>query len=291
MPAAATLNDLMPPFWRAYDASARLLPAALRAERLYSAYFEPMTATYRRAGTGRIEPPLVARWLASFDPIAPAVRSLHAGFAASYAGHLARFAEAFPDFDAQASPVALLPSLFRFDAHLEPDGASLPLFFGPDGIVRYHGAGADLGVLFSHEIFHCYQAQKNPAISLDPHAPVYASLWLEGVATWVSERLNPGASLLHVLLDDEALYRRGPQTLRRVARALLDRLDSREDADQAAFFSSGAAAEWPARAGYYVGLRVARRVGETLAPAAMAALPAPFVRERLAHELAVLARA
>lgn len=287
------LTDLMPPFWHAYDEIPPALPAAQRAARLIAAYFEPSASSYRRAGMGAVAEPSIAKWLASFDPLAPHVRALHERFAVTLGSHLGRFRDAFADFDAGASPIVLLPSLFRFDAHLEPDGASLPLFFGPDGIVRYHGADADLGVLFAHEIFHCYQAQKNPALSLDPHAPVYASLWIEGVATWVSERMNPRASLLHVLLDDEALYRRGPDVVRPVARTLLDRLDSRADADQALFFSAGTTADgsgWPGRAGYYVGLLAARRIGERMSPAAMAALPAADVRANLVRELTELTR-
>lgn len=179
-----------------------------------------------------------------------------------------------------------MPSLLNFDAHLEPDGHALPLFFGPDGIVYYHGAGADLGVLFSHEMFHCYQGQMNPSMCLDPKAPVFVSLWMEGTATYASERLDPDADQLHVLLDDRTLARTDPATLRRVAQALLQRIDATDDASQQMFFSTGDhGGDWPARVGYFVGLQIARRLGATLSLPQMAALPAPRVREVLVQGL------
>jgi len=259
-------------------------------DRLRTDFIASQQAIYDRAGMARITAEQLTTWLPRFDAMAAEVRSLHSAFAASYDTHMHGFTRAFPDFDPASAPVFVLPSLFRFDAHLEPHGSSLPLFFGLDGVVRYHGNRADLGVLFAHEFFHCYQAQKNPSLSLDAQAPVYGGLWIEGVATYVSERLNPDASLLHVLLDDEELLRRGPVYRRQVALTLLDRIDSRRDADLAAFFSSGYRGEWPARAGYYVGLLAARNIGRSLNMVQMAALATPQVRERLVEQLEQLAR-
>ncbi len=277
------LQDHMPAFWQAYDAHPDGPPDA-RAQALVQAFFAPRAADYRRAGVPAT-PDRVARWLPTFDAMAADVRDVHRRFGDGYARHLAGFRAALPDFDGQASPVALLPSLLHFDAHLQPDGAQLPLFFGPDGIVRFHGAGADLGVLFAHELFHCYQAQMNPSMCLAEHPPVYAGLWIEGTATYASERLQPGASLLHVLLDAPELLAMDAAAVRTVARALLAHLDRTDDAAQALFFDAGTHGDWPPRAGYLVGLHCARRVGEALALPAMARLPAPRVREALASAL------
>jgi len=287
--APTALTDLMPRFWRVYDRDASA-PLPARVNRLRSDFIASQQTIYDRAGMVRITAEELTTWLPRFDAMADEVRSLHRGFAAAFDTHMHGFTRAFPDFDAASAPVFVLPSLFRFDAHLESHESSLPLFFGLDGVVRYHGNHADLGVLFAHEFFHCYQAQKNPSLSLDPQAPVYGALWLEGVATYVSERLNPDASLLHVLLDDDELLRRGPAYRRKMALALLDRIDSRRDADLAAFFASGYRGEWPARAGYYVGLLAARNIGRSLDMVQMAALSTPQVREQLVEQLKQLAR-
>ena len=281
--------DRMPAFWLAYDKS-RSAPLGLRAATLLDAFFVPEEALLRRAGMRLPPPRQLAEWLAAFDPIAEAVRTVHARLVADYSANLGRFIDTFKDFDASASPVYLMPSLFRFDAHLEPDGHSLPLFFGPDGIVKFHGADADLSVLIAHEIFHCYQAQRNPGLSLDPAPPLYVGVWIEGTATYASEQLNPGASLKHVLLDDAALLRDGPPTASRVAGALLARIDSTADTDTTAFLGAGYRGDWPARAGYYLGLLAARRIGRTLSLSEMAALPATQVRERLIAALTDIRR-
>jgi hypothetical protein len=284
-PPQPALDDRMPAFWQAYDAS-RTQPEDARIEALLANFFQLNEALYRRAG-GRVPDDTALRaWLPVFDPMAPSVRQLHARLVADLPAHVEHFVAALPDFDPAASPMVLMPSLFRFDAHLEPDGAQLPLFFGADGIVRYHGPTADLGVLMSHEIFHCYQAQRQPALSLDPQPTLFSGLWLEGTATYASERLNPGASLRHVLLDDEALWRDGPALAPRIATEVLARIDSTADADLSAFLSAGHQGDWPARAGYYIGLLAARRIGRTLGLREMASLPAPQVRERLAAALA-----
>ncbi|HET7863841.1 MAG TPA: hypothetical protein VFL86_05480 [Burkholderiaceae bacterium] len=271
--------DLMPNFWHTYDAG-RALQMPERAEGLRREFFEPHADTYRQAGSKLPDDAAIGRWLASFDGIAPSVRDMHHRFAHELARHSAAFRIALPDFDPQRSPIYLLPSMDRFDAHLEPHANGLPLFFAPDGIVRYHGAGADLSVLFTHEIFHCYQGQMNPGMTQDTRAPVYVNLWVEGGATYASERLNPQASLHHVLLDDDVLLREGPGTATRVAKALLDRIDATDDATLNSFFSMGWRGPWPARAGYYVGLLVARDWARTMDLQALAAMPRERVREQ-----------
>ena len=280
--------DLMPDFWTVYgEPSSENLPQ--RAQRLFDGFFRKHHDVYRLAG---VEAKLddVVRWLPGFDGRAPAAHVVHMRFARDYAGNLRRFRSALPDFDDRASPVTLLPSLMHFDAHLQPNGSSLPLFFGPDAIVYFHGADADLAVLFSHELFHCYQGQMNPAMCLDPAAPLYASLWMEGTATYASERLNPGASPVHVLLDDTKLAHLEMSSMRAAAQAMLSHLDARDEATQSLFFETGHHGDgWPPRVGYAVGLQIARGLGAAMSLPQMAALPAPGVRETLAHALQRLA--
>lgn len=280
--------DLMPDFWDVYDGTLdEDLPT--RAQALSQRFFHQHEDQYQLAGV-RFKQDDVARWLPGFDGRAAATRAVHLRFVRDYGGNLGRFRSALPDFSDRASPVTLLPSLMHFDAHLQPNGSSLPLFFGPDAIVYYHGADADLDVLFSHELFHCYQGQKNPAMCLDPAAPLYVSLWMEGTATYASERLNPGASPLHVLLDDAALAQADASSLRAAAQAMLSKLDARDEATQSLFFEAGHHGDgWPPRVGYAVGLRIARALGTTMSLPQMAALPAQRVRETLAQALQRLA--
>jgi hypothetical protein len=292
-PAELRLNDHMTPFWPAYDA-ARALPPEQRGASLLARYFAPRRALYAMAGIPFPEPARIDRWLAGFDPTAEAVRQTHARFAGEFRRIAAGFRAACPDFDGAASPVYLLPSLGWFDGHLEPDGSTLPLFFGLDQIVRLHGPQADLGVLLSHEIFHCYQGQGNPDLFLAKTAPLYANLWGEGSAVYASERFNPSARLHDLLLHQDALLRDGPAVAPRVAAMLRERLDSTEPADAAPFFSlstKGAQPDrpWPDMIGYYIGLLCARDIGRGMSLHDIAFLPAEPMRERLDAALARIA--
>lgn len=280
--------DLMPRFWAVYDAHlAEDLPSRARA--LFEKFFLVHADVYLLTSyTATLDD--VTRMLPGIDRRAAAARTVHAEFAHQYAGNVARFRAVLPDFDGRASPVTLLPSLGHFDAHLQPNGVNLPLFFDPDLIVYHHGTDVDLDVLFSHELFHCYQGQKNPAMCLDPVAPLYVSLWNEGTAVYASERMNPGASPLHVLLDDRGLLQADDISLRAAARAMLSSLDATDAATQSLFFDTGPHSDaWPPRAGYAVGLQIARGLGATMSLPQLAELPARRVRETLAQALRTMA--
>lgn len=278
--------DLMPAFWAAYQAAGH---GADRAQRLHDDFFLPHAEVYAAAD---LKPDVkrIARWLPSFDAIAADVRRVVADFPAIYAGHVARFRGAFPDFDQARAPIYLMPSLFAFDGHLSPWGKQLPLFIGADGMVRYHGRTPDLAVFLDHESFHLYQAQLAPQLMLNPAPPIYATLWTEGAATYVSERLNPDAALLHVLLDDQHLADASAATKHKLAAAMLPVLDSTTDDDATRFFSAGAKDLLPSRGGYLIGLEVARRIGRDIPLADLPRLQGKALRERVAAELADLAK-
>jgi hypothetical protein len=293
--AAAALRaggvvDLMPGFWRVMDAAPHGSPAE-RARRIADDYLRPNGAVFDAAGLGKITPARIERWLGQVEPLLPAIRKLDGGIDAIWTANMRVFRKTFPAFDPRISPTYFMPSFFSFDAHLEPHDGVLPLFVGLDGIVHYHGAGANLAVLLSHELFHCEHAQRSPSVALQDPERIYKILWAEGLATYVSERMNPKASRLDVLLDGKRLDAEGDAYVPAWAKALSDSLDSTAPADQARFFSAGYEGAWPPRGGYLVGLLIARRLGRTRSLAALAALPAPQVRTLMAAELARLAKA
>jgi len=280
-PDSAELIDLMPDFWRIHDqphASARE-----RATALSQAFFAAHAAAYADAGLQLPALDAVQQWLAEIADLVPLMRMIHVGFLSAYQIAQAVFKRNFPDFEPALSPVILMPSLLRFDAHLEPKGLGkpLPLFFGVDGMARFHGAAGSVPVLFAHEMFHCYHAQRVPELMLDPQAPVYAAVWTEGLATWVSQALNPQASALQILLDDQRLATDGPRSVKLAAREMLATLDSRQDADLAKFVSYGWKGAWPARIGYLVGAQVAEHAARTRTLSALAGLDAHGARALL----------
>lgn len=276
--------NLMPAFWSAYDETR---DASDRVQALAAAFFAPHADVYAGAGL-KTTPERLARWLPDFDSIADQVRGLSDGFGHHYERHARHFQIEFPDFRRDQAPIYLMPSLFGFDGHLRPWKGRLPLFIGIDGIVRYHGAGANLSVFLDHESFHLYQAQVLPDLVMDDNPPVYGSLWTEGIATYVSERLNPDSSLEQVLLDDVKLAQVDETTVRELAAKLLSVLDSTAPEDSSRFFSAGHAGPEPARGGYLVGLIIARKIGSTMSPAQLPRIPTTTVRRLLEQHLTAL---
>ncbi|WP_031370048.1 hypothetical protein [Lysobacter antibioticus] len=278
--------DLMPKFWQAYDETR---DADDRARALAATFFSEHAEVYAGAGL-KPTPERLGKWLPDFDAMAGQVRKLSAGFGHHYRRHVRHFQVEFPDFRRERAPIYLMPSLFGFDGHLRPWQDKLPLFIGIDGIVRYHGADANLSVFLDHESFHLYHAQVLPDLIVDDDPPVYGSLWSEGIATYVSERLNPDASLLQVLLDDRKLAQADAATVRDLAAGLLKVLDSVAPDDSNRYFSAGHKGPEPARGGYLVGLILARRIGRDLPLAQLPQVPTPKVRLLLEQHLAELAQ-
>jgi Putative zinc dependent peptidase (DUF5700) len=278
----------MPAFWRSYDPVARGRLDE-QAAALAKGFFEPQKAVYERAGIHRIDLDSIARWLTKVSHLIPDMRRLHQRFAADYGRYVSRFEQAFPDFNKGAWPIYFLPSLLHFDGHLQQSEGELPLFFGVDGIVQFHGPNPNLGVLFAHETFHCYQAQQNPGVVLADKSPLYTALWGEGGATWISERLNPHASELSVLLDDRALLATSREQLEAAAGALLIKFDSLDDADAKPFFTAGWSGSWPARVGYLIGLQIARRVGPTMSIQRFVRLSLTEMRSLYARQVQAIA--
>ncbi len=71
------------------------------------------------------------------------------------------------------------------------------MLFGVDAIAILHGP-EDMPSFFAHELFHIYHRQVMGARLPDPDSVTWWSLWEEGLATYVSQRLNPALSAQQV---------------------------------------------------------------------------------------------
>ena len=281
--ALEAYTDLMPQFWVVYDI-ARHQPMQARIESLMSGFFVPNADIYAGAGV-TLSADNVANWLKNFDSLAESVRALSLKIPETIHAQLPRFQANLRDFDINAGRIYFLPSLFWFDGHLQPWRGIFPLFIGVDGIVQYHGTGADLTVFINHELFHVYHAQRNPAMLLDPNPPIFVELWIEGLAVYASQLMSPSAERVHVLLDDLILAAAKPGTLTYAAAELLKCLDSKSSKDDQRFFLTGYVGDLPARTGYLVGLTIAERIGRSMSLIAMAKLDQSAVRDLVAREL------
>jgi uncharacterized protein YjaZ len=136
------------------------------------------------------------------------------------------------------------------------------LYFGVDELARLHGSSGNLKVILQHELFHQYHYQIAPEISEDRAA--WAFMWEEGLATYVSQRLNPGTTANQVLVTPDRLSQLAQPHLPDLARLLLDNADSTNPNDYIELFSAEQTPSgFPARSGYFVGYRVAEKLAVT----------------------------
>jgi hypothetical protein len=215
------------------------------------------------------------------------IRKLHALFEQQEPAILDRFCQAFPDFAPGKVKIYLMLSLFQFDAKI-PSEHPDSLLIGLDGLARFHGTDAPLAVILSHEFFHLYHFQVNPLPKNPDDLPLYRLLWQEGLAVYVSQQLNNGASLADVLLDPR-LATNGPAWVRPEAKRLFLCLDSREDITAAHFLAKSENGEVPGRMGYLIGYDVATRLAQNRSLSSLARLRDPGLRFAFRREVYRLA--
>lgn len=217
-------------------------------------------------------------YLQQVQPYLPVMRKLHAEVKGEVGPAEARFLAAFPDFATDVT-VVYLPSFMHFDGQTTElrDGRTAVLF-GVDGIARFHGDDADLAVLFSHELFHAYHNQVNPAVF--KQQALYAKLWEEGLASYVSAQLNPSASEAVVMLDSK-LAAADPGWVPDIARRFLMKYDSTSSDDAAQFFNAGYQGDLPVRSGYLLGYRVCQELGKKYDLKALARLNGDALRAQI----------
>jgi hypothetical protein len=277
--------NAMPAFW-AFESELGSMKTPERIARLFrQKVIQPHWVVYSKSEFKKnITDEGITDYLKQTQPDLGAMRSLSARIGQQTSAASKRFAQAFPQFDGKASMIYYLPSFYRFDGQMTKVDGKNAILFGLDGIARYHGADADLGVLFSHELFHIHHARTSPALFADEeHTPVYIGIWIEGLATYVSEQLNPQASALQVLLDDKALLERGIPRAGEIAGMILDRFDSAQPEDAGRFLSFGDKGDIPGRSGYLIGYLVAKRLGAGRTLQELAALKGERLRS-LVHE-------
>jgi len=201
-----------------------------------------------------------------------------------------QFRKTFPDFVAKR-PVSVVCSLGAFDGGTRKVEGKSMLLFGPDVIAAIRPRGFNLRPFLEHELFHVHHE------ALHPDAPenVAASLWEEGLATYVSAALNPGATHDEVSVPN-ALVAEATPRIPELAGRLLAHLDDPATGrvyKQFFYGSTEKNPEVPPRSGYLVGWRIAEALGKTRSLAQLAALTPAESRalvERALRELQAGAR-
>ncbi len=169
--------------------------------------------------------------------------------------NLDTFVKRFPDFKKDFE-IYVIHSLGEMDGGTRTIGNKEVFIFGVDNIVKLHNGSNDTP-FFHHELFHLYYAQFSTN-----DKKIYSSLWEEGLATFLSEELNPGSSVADLMLDiPEGLKHNCDKNLQFLFKTLSTRLNSGLDKDYESFFLlSSQNLTIPRRAGYYLGYLIAKEI-------------------------------
>lgn len=174
----------------------------------------------------------------------------------------ADFAKTFADFRCDAD-VAFGISLLHFDGHGYNDKSGREkMRFGIDMIALLHEP-QDMPAFFAHELFHIYHAQ---ALGVHPEDDdrTWWAMWEEGLATYVSRQMNAPQTEQQVLWipPDLVAQMEKPGVMKETAKQMLADFDTTEHYRN--WFTVGHSAPGlPARAGYFMGLRMAEELGQT----------------------------
>jgi hypothetical protein len=283
--------NLMPPFWRFWDAAKdqpQSTQLSLFDEMLVKEHPEVFRESVLSIGRGG---PNLSTQIANFLRGAPAniaaMRKLSDSVEADLPLYLSGFQKVFPDFACQNS-IYFFVSLGAFDGAVRPVNGHPALLFGVDVIARIHPQD-ELGAFFDHELFHAYHRQII-GMGGGMGEPLYRALWEEGLATYVSGVLNPRVSESAILGRPEDLAARAKPFLSQIALELLQNMNSRSpDLYQTFFLGNGARKDIPPRSGYYVGLLIARELGQSYSLGQLAKMNGESLRSTIRRMLQKIA--
>jgi hypothetical protein len=169
------------------------------------------------------------------------------------------FRKAFPDYRCEA-PISFGISIYMFDGNQssETPGKSR-MRFGVEMISLLHPQ-RELPAFFHHELMHIYQAQQvGAAVPTDSEQPVSWALWNEGLATYVSWKLNPSLTAPEIFWIPRDMEAQMRAHLAEAARLMLTDLDGHEGYGRW-FMADSSPPGLPVRAGYYLGYLMAKQL-------------------------------
>lgn len=141
-----------------------------------------------------------------YQSLYPSMQSEFRHFDGTLEKQIKRFTQFFPDAHFNLPIYAVPSTTFNGKGGEggdsgDPEGKTV-LAFGIDMIVDRHD---NPDVLYSHELFHIYHVS---AIGMNEEVFVNEGrltlpLWLEGLATYISQQINPEAPVADVLMDKD----------------------------------------------------------------------------------------
>lgn len=278
---APPVRNFAPTFAAAYDASAGL-PAAERVAAVKKALMAEFPEFYGQ-GSAEQQDQAIQRAIDRFPKQREAYMDKANGFGGALPKHLDTFNAVFPKFRLTV-PTTVLHSLGEMDGGTRELNGKLHLIFGAD-MLAYVNPKGNPAPLFHHELFHVAHADFQCGKGL-----VWAQLWREGLATYVSKAMNPAATETDLVLHfPNNMAERTRAQLPQAWSQLSKVLDSNDRAEYSELFTaSDKPSELPRRRGYYLGYLIAQEAAKTRDLPTLAALDCKQVREVIDSSIATL---
>jgi hypothetical protein len=260
---AFAIHDYTPDFWKFWKA-AQDQPVERQAQLWQEVYVAPHQAVFDDLATAckdQYDPAWFREhFLPDLPRVVPAIREIVAGLGPQLRKANERFLATFPDMR-WSGDIYVMASGYCFSGRAQSVRGRSALLFGVDAMAAL--GMKDLLPGMQHELFHNYHRQFfefKPASGY----PLWTVLWTEGMATYVSQQLNPSASELDLGLVPLGLVQQVDGRRDRVAADFLRRFESTTEQDATLYFYSPTANDpvVPARAGYQLGVLVVRELAK-----------------------------
>ncbi|MHB8721132.1 MAG: DUF2268 domain-containing putative Zn-dependent protease [Steroidobacteraceae bacterium] len=191
---------------------------------------------------------------------------------------------AFRDFRCDF-PIYMADTLGQLDGAGRRVAGRPALVFGI-GNLDVEQSSISLPTLIAHELFHRYHFEAAGfSDDLADRQPIWQVLWVEGLATYASQVLNPGVTTSEALVLPKDLEQRAAPMIRVLAADLLQHSDEVNSDVFTTYFTYGreevAQRGLPSRSGYYVGYVVAQRIAQRHSLNDLAHLRGPSLRREI----------
>ena len=256
------VHNFMPDFWSFWSAASNK-SLDEQQKSWQTLYIEPHAAVFADLASSCANDlnavTLQKEYFPTLAEFIPAIHALDTAIPGIIADTRHSFVKAFPDMH-WAGDIYIMAAGGCFNGRSQKIQGREALLLGLDNIVEQHET--NLTPLLHHELFHRYH---HAFFAFDPERdePLWTRLWAEGMATYVSRRLNPTAPNRDTLSIEDPQVKVLEDREQLIAADFLSHFGSTSQRDASPYFLDDQShdAKIPARAGYYLGLRVAEQLG------------------------------
>ena len=265
------IHDFMPDFWR-FWAVARGRPVARQARLWQELYVRPHQAVFADLAEPCKDEFAPAWALTHYFPnlpkIVPSMHEAAADLPQKLSSAHNRFLRMFPDMR-WSGDVYVMASGYCFNGRAQSVRGHEAILLGID--TRVALGQRDPVPDMTHELFHRYHSE---FFDFKPSSgyPLWTTLWAEGMAEFVAEKLNPAASDADLSLVPIGMPQQVDARRQELAADFLRVFTATDEGDAKKWFNDTNSRDpvVPARAGYQLGVLVARELAKRYPIQAMA---------------------